>query len=157
MSTLERAIAIAAEAHAGQTDKAGQPYILHPLRVMLAVSGNNERIVAVLHDVLEDCPNWTPQRLRDEGFGEHIIEALDRLTRRAGESYEDFIERCNGPLSQRVKIADIQDNLNPGRLAMIPAKPDRVERYQRALRRLIEDGSNVRIIAGPRSSPVTPL
>jgi (p)ppGpp synthase/HD superfamily hydrolase len=58
MSTLERAIAIAAEAHAGQTDKAGAPYILHPLRMMMGLTSDEERIVAVLHDVCEDCPGW---------------------------------------------------------------------------------------------------
>jgi (p)ppGpp synthase/HD superfamily hydrolase len=150
MSTLERAIEIAASAHAGQVDKAGQPYIMHPLRVMLSVSGNNERIVAVLHDVLEDCPDWTPQRLRGEGFGDHIIEALDRLTRRKGEDYMAFIARCNGPISQRVKIADITDNLNPTRLAALPKPdPERVAKYQVALALLQGGESNARFIAGP--------
>lgn len=67
LNTLERAIAIAAEAHAGQADKGGAPYILHPLRVMLAMSGDDERIAAVLHDVCEDCPAWSltgPQEQR---------------------------------------------------------------------------------------------
>ncbi len=67
MSTLERAIAIAAEAHAGQVDKAGAPYVLHPLRMMLSMSSIDERIVATLHDVCEDCPGWTFDRLRSEG------------------------------------------------------------------------------------------
>ena len=70
MSTLERAIAIATEAHAGQVDKAGAPYVLHPLRLMLAVSSVDERIVSVLHNVIEDCPGWTFDRLRREGFSE---------------------------------------------------------------------------------------
>jgi len=142
MSTLERAIAIAAEAHAGQVDKAGAPYILHPLRVMMSVSGNNERVVAVLHDVLEDCPEWTPERLRAEGFGDHIIEALDRLTRRKGESYEDFIRRCQGPLSQRVKIADLHDNMDPIRTTLIPPNPERNLRYSAALRMLTEPATS---------------
>jgi (p)ppGpp synthase/HD superfamily hydrolase len=64
MSSLERAIAIAAEAHTGQVDKAGAPYVLHPLRMLLSLSSNDERIVAVLHDVCEDCPGWTLHRLR---------------------------------------------------------------------------------------------
>jgi (p)ppGpp synthase/HD superfamily hydrolase len=66
VSILERAIAIAAEAHAGQVDKAGAPYVLHPLRMMLGMSSNDERIVAVLHDVCEDCPGWTFDRIRGE-------------------------------------------------------------------------------------------
>ncbi len=84
MSTLERAIAIAAEAHAGQTDKAGERYILHPLRVMLAMETDVERIVAVLHDVVEDS-GITLQDLRDEGFAEEAVAAIDALTKRDGE------------------------------------------------------------------------
>ena len=77
MSTLERAIVIAAEAHAGITDKGGAPYILHPLRMMMDLTSAEERIVAVLHDVCEDCPGWTFERLRGEGFSEEILAALD--------------------------------------------------------------------------------
>ena len=73
MSTLERAIVIAAEAHAGMKDKGGAPYILHPLRMMLSVPSEEEQIVAVLHDVCEDCPGWTFERLRSEGFSERIL------------------------------------------------------------------------------------
>jgi hypothetical protein len=80
MSTLERAIVIAAEAHAGMTDKAGAPYILHPLRLMLALSDASDRIVAVLHDVVEDCDGWTLARIRSEGFSEEVIEALESVT-----------------------------------------------------------------------------
>jgi (p)ppGpp synthase/HD superfamily hydrolase len=80
MSTLERAIAIAAEGHSGAKDKGGEPYILHPLRMMLSLSSTEERIVAVLHDVCEDCPGWTLDRLRAEGFPDHIIAALDSVT-----------------------------------------------------------------------------
>jgi (p)ppGpp synthase/HD superfamily hydrolase len=68
VSTLERAISIAAEAHTGQTDKAGERYILRPLRIMLALSTDEERIVGVLHDVVEDCAGWSFDRLRAEGF-----------------------------------------------------------------------------------------
>ena len=78
MSTLERAIVIAAEAHAGMTDKAGAPYILHPLRMMMDLTSPEERIVAVLHDVCEDCPGWTFERLRGEGFSEEILAAKER-------------------------------------------------------------------------------
>jgi (p)ppGpp synthase/HD superfamily hydrolase len=85
MSTIERAIAIAAEAHAGQADKAGAPYILQPLRVMLRMTGTDARIVAVLHDVCEDCPGWDFARLRREGFSEDVLMALDSVTKRDGE------------------------------------------------------------------------
>src|ERR1700761_5827102 len=93
MSNLERAIAIAAEAHAGQQDKAGAPYILHPLRVMLRLSSNDERIVGVLHDVCEDCPGWTLDRLRSEGFAKQILTAQNSVTKRVGETYENFVRR----------------------------------------------------------------
>ncbi len=132
--TLERAICIAAEAHTGQTDKAGAPYILHPLRVMGRVSTNEERIVAVLHDVIEDT-DWTPDRLRAEGFSETILEALDLVTHRPGESYEDFVRRAAAhPVARQVKRADILDNMDPSRIAE-PTERDRqrMEKYARAL------------------------
>src|SRR5450631_2228265 len=111
MSTLERAIAIAAEGHAGRIDKAGAPYILHPLRVMLAVTTNDERIVAVLHDVVEDCAEWTFDRLRGEGFSNDVIAALDSVTERVDEDYMDFVQRAAAnPIGRRVKLADLADN-----------------------------------------------
>ena len=85
MSTLERAIQVAVSAHAGQVDKAGQPYILHPLRVMLHVSGLHERISAVLHDVVEDT-DLTLEDLAGEGFPDDVIMALEALTKREGET-----------------------------------------------------------------------
>lgn len=91
MSTIERAVAIAAEAHAGQVDKAGAPYILHPLRVMLSMETVEEQVVAVLHDVVEDT-HWNLDALRAEGFSESVLRAVDSLTRRDGESYDSFVE-----------------------------------------------------------------
>lgn len=135
MSTVERAIAIAVEAHAGQTDKAGAPYIFHPLRIMLQMKTDDERIVAVLHDVCEDCVGWDPARLREEGFSEQIIEALDRVTKRDGEGYEAFARRAAGhPVSRAVKLADLHDNSD---LSRIPAPTQRdlqrVEKYRNAI------------------------
>lgn len=134
VSTLEKAIGIAAQAHAGQVDKAGSPYILHPLRVMLGVASLEERIVAVLHDVVEDT-DWTFDRLRIEGFAEPILEALDAVTRREGESYEDFVQRAaKNPIGRIVKRADILDNLNLSRIPdPTPSDHDRVARYRKAL------------------------
>jgi (p)ppGpp synthase/HD superfamily hydrolase len=135
VGTLERAIAIAAEAHAGQVDKAGAPYVLHPLRMMLSVSSIDERIVAVLHDVCEDCPGWTFDRLRGEGFPEYIIEALQSVTKRDGEDYEDFVRRAAAnPIGRRVKLADMLDNSDLSRIAA-PSERDlqRVEKYRRAI------------------------
>lgn len=137
MATLERAIALAAEAHAGQVDKAGAPYILHPLRLLLAVDTPEERIVAVLHDVVEDTP-WTLEALRAEGFTQEVVDAVEALTKRAGESYEAFIERvAANPLARRVKRADLADNLDLGRLPVVTeADLARLARYRAALARL---------------------
>jgi (p)ppGpp synthase/HD superfamily hydrolase len=135
VSTLERAIAIAAEAHAGQVDKAGAPYMLHPLRIMLRMSSIDERIVAVLHDVCEDCPGWTFDRLRKEGFSDRIIDALDSVTKRDGEEYEDFVRRAvANPIGGRVKLADLLDNIDLSRIAA-PSERDfqRIEKYRRAI------------------------
>ncbi len=135
MSTLERAIAIAVEAHAGQSDKGGAPYVLHPLRVMLTVSTDEERIAAVLHDVVEDCPAWSLDRLRSEGFSDAVVGALDALTRRGGESYEAFVARAGkNPIARRVKLADLADNSDVSRLRREPTEADRrrLERYRRA-------------------------
>lgn len=135
MNTLERAIAIAAEAHAGQVDKAGAPYVLHPLRLMLRMSSIDERIVAVLHDVCEDCPEWTFDRLRKEGFPDHVIESLQSVTKRDGEDYDTFVRRAGAnPIGRRVKRADMIDNMDLSRIAA-PSEKDfqRSERYRRGI------------------------
>jgi len=135
MSTLERAIAIAAEGHAGQLDKAGAPYVLHPLRLMLAVKTLDERIVAVLHDVVEDCPGWTFDRLRSEGFSEDVITALQAVTKREGESYEAFVLRAAAdPIGRQVKLADLHDDCDLSRIASpTPRDIERIEKYRRAI------------------------
>lgn len=112
MSTLEKAIALATTAHSGQKDKAGAPYILHPLRVMLGMDTESEMTVAVLHDVLEDSP-VTEDDLRKEGFSEDIVKTVRCLTRNPEESYEAFIERLkSNDTARKVKMADIEDNMN---------------------------------------------
>ena len=135
MSTLERAIAIAAAAHAGQKDKAGQPYILHPLRVMLALQKEEERIVAVLHDVVEDT-KITPEILRSEGFTEAILSAIDSVTKREGEDYETFVLRAAAnPIGREVKLSDLTDNSDLSRLPNpTQADYDRVTKYQNAIK-----------------------
>lgn len=135
MSTLERAIAIAAQAHAGQVDKAGAPYVLHPLRMMLRVSSPEERIVAVLHDVCEDCPGWSFDRLKAEGFSDRILAALDSVTKRDGEDYKSFVRRAAAdPIGRAVKLADLSDNCDLSRIAA-PSQRDyeRIEKYRRAI------------------------
>jgi (p)ppGpp synthase/HD superfamily hydrolase len=135
--TLEDAIVLAAQSHRGQVDKAGAPYILHPLRVMLRLKDEADRIAAVLHDVLEDA-GITVEFLREQGYREEVLGALDALTRREGESYADFIERAAGnPLARRVKLADLADNLDASRLPEItPKDQERLARYQAAWERL---------------------
>jgi (p)ppGpp synthase/HD superfamily hydrolase len=133
MNLLEKAILIAAQAHQGQMDKAGAPYILHPLKVMLKLNSETEMIIGVLHDVVEDSP-WTLENLRQEGFPEEILEALDYLTRREREDYQDFIMRVAGnPLARKVKLADLEDNLNILRFETITEKDKaRLSRYHQA-------------------------
>jgi guanosine-3',5'-bis(diphosphate) 3'-pyrophosphohydrolase len=128
MSTLERAIELAARAHAGQRDKGDQPYILHPLRVMQAVSGESERIAAVLHDIVEDTPT-TFEDLLAEGFSADVVGAVRALTKFEGETREQAARRIVGnPIARAVKLADIADNMD---LSRIPNPTERdVERLR---------------------------
>ena len=137
MSTLERAIQIAAAAHAGQVDKAGQPYILHPLRVMLRVSGEHERIAAVLHDIVEDTA-VTLDQLAAEGFPAEVIDAVDALTKRSGESRLVAAERAaRNEVARAVKLADNAENMDLSRIASPTAKDyERLEEYK-AVRELL--------------------
>lgn len=106
MPTLEDAISLAMEAHQGQRDKAGALYILHPLRVMLSMETETEKIVAVLLDVVEDG-GVTLDDLRKFGCSEEILNAIGRLTRHDREDYDQFIDRVkSNPLAVKVKIAD---------------------------------------------------
>lgn len=139
MSTLARAIEIAVAAHAGQTDKAGAPYILHPLRVMLSLDRDEDRIVGVLHDVVEDCPGWTMDRLRAEGFSEAVLDALAQVTKLSeDEDYGAFIARAAGnPIARRVKRADLLDNLDVRRLPSVTERDgQRLSKYLAALAQL---------------------
>jgi (p)ppGpp synthase/HD superfamily hydrolase len=131
---LARAIAIAEEQHAGQVDKAGAPYIQHPKRVMMAMQNDAERIVAILHDVIEDG-DITFAQLADEGFPDFIVDALDSVTRRTGETYDEFVARAAAnPIGRRVKYADLKDNADLSRIpAPTAADVARTEKYRRAM------------------------
>ncbi|AXA52922.1 HD domain-containing protein [Pseudomonas thivervalensis] len=133
MSTLEKAISISALAHEGQVDKGGAPYILHPLKVMLRLAHDEERIVAVLHDVVEDTTT-TLADLRNEGFSEAVLGAIDALTKCEGETYQAFIERAaRDPLARRVKLADLAENSDLSRMNKPSQKDlDRMEKYHKA-------------------------
>ncbi len=124
MSTLERAIEIAARAHAGQVDKAGAPYILHPLRVMMSVRAPHEQMAAVLHDVIEDT-DTTLADLEAEGFPGDVLDAIAALTKQKGESRLDAARRAAAhPIARIVKLADVSDNMDLSRLPN-PAEADR--------------------------------
>ena len=136
---LERAIEIAVEAHKGVVDKGGNPYVLHPLRMMFAVSNEEEKIVAVLHDVVEDSFGWEFERLEKEGFSSAVIDALRSVTKiPEDEDYDAFIERAmSNPIGRRVKIADIRDNLDVTRIGELAEKDmKRLNKYKKALARL---------------------
>ena len=138
MSTLARAIEIASEAHMGQVDKAGNEYIGHPLRVMEMGKTEEEKIVGVLHDVVEDT-DWTFERLEAEGFAPEIIAALKCVTKISeNENYDAFIERVKkNPLATAVKINDLTDNMDIRRLPYLSDKDvKRLKKYLKAYKRL---------------------
>jgi (p)ppGpp synthase/HD superfamily hydrolase len=150
---LQRAIEIAVEAHKGQVDKAGNPYVLHPLKVMMSLDTEDEKIVGVLHDVVEDCEGWTWDRMRSEGFSEEVIVALQSVSKTPEEEVEfkclkesglddavrdhylSFIKRAKAnEIGRRVKVADIKDNLDISRIEdLMVCDMVRLERYKAAL------------------------
>lgn len=133
MATIERAVEIAAQAHQGQRDKSGAPYLLHPLRLMMRMESEAAMMAAVLHDVVEDSA-WTIDGLRAEGFSDEVLDAVDCLTHREGESYESFVKRVKtSAIARRVKLADLEDNMNLKRLSEVTMKDlARLEKYHRA-------------------------
>jgi (p)ppGpp synthase/HD superfamily hydrolase len=139
MSTLERAIEIATQAHEGQVDKAGNAYIGHPLRVMAMGKTEHEKIAGVLHDIVEDTP-WTFEMLEAEGFVPEIIAALKCVTKISeNEDYDDFIERVKkNPLAVAVKINDLTDNMDIRRLPYLSDKDvKRLKKYLKAYKKLV--------------------
>ena len=133
MATLGKAIAIAAQAHQDQDDKAGAPYILHPLRMMLRMSSETEMMAAILHDVVEDT-DWTLDKLRQAGFSEEVVQAVECLTQRDHETYDEFITRVRtNAIASKVKLADLEDNMDMRRLRTLTAKDaERLHKYHRA-------------------------
>lgn len=116
MANLEKAIIFATRKHAGQVDKAGQPYILHPLRLMLKMKTEEQQIIAVLHDILEDT-DATVVDLISLGFSPNIIDAIQALTRHEGESRIEAAWRAvRNPLAREVKLADVTDNMDISRI-----------------------------------------
>lgn len=145
MSTLERALEIAAKAHAGQVDKQNNPYILHPIRIMLRMHTDEERIVAILHDTVEDTADKpeservTFDSLRAAGFPEKIVAAVDSVTRRKGEQYlSGLIERAKlDPIGIEVKLGDLADNTDPSRPNPVDRWASLLKKYEKAKDRLL--------------------
>ena len=141
MSTLERAIQIATEAHHGQVDKAGNDYILHPLRVMELGNSLEEKVVGILHDVVEDT-DWTFERLADEGFSPIVLDALRCVTKLSeNEPYDQLISRVQAnPIAIAVKLNDLSDNMDIRRLKTLTEKDFiRLQKYHKAYWRLKEE------------------
>ena len=136
---LEKALAIATKAHAGQTDKAGAAYIFHPIRVSCRCFTDEEKIVALLHDTIEDT-NVTADYLLSEGFPRNIVDSILSVTRNENESYEDFIKRCHlNPIGRQVKLHDLEDNMDISRLPQVTEKDlARLNKYIEAYRYLKE-------------------
>lgn len=133
MSLIEKSLAIALRAHAGAIDKAGCPYILHPLRLMAKMATDVEMSVALLHDVIEDS-DISAAELIAEGIPEEVVTAVLCLTKQAGESYQEFVLRARqNPIARKVKIADIEDNINILRIANLTEKDlARISKYHAA-------------------------
>lgn len=138
MDDITSAISIACKAHLGQTDKGGNPYILHPIRLMMKFAEPKKMIVAVLHDVVEDG-DVSLQDLRKSGFSEEVVAAIDCLSKRPGEAYDDFISRVlKNELARCVKLEDIRDNMDLSRLPAISGGDmTRITKYHEALQRLM--------------------
>ena len=139
MSTLNRAIEIATKAHEGATDKYGAPYINHVTRVMSMGQNDNEKIVGVLHDVIEDT-QWTFEDLEKEGFSREVINALRCVTKTTDdEDYEEFISRVKiNPLAVKVKLNDLTDNLDIKRMPVVlESDLKRLNKYLKAYNELI--------------------
>lgn len=134
---IEQAISIALKAHKGKLDKGGNPYILHPLRVMYCMDTPEEKIVALLHDVVEDS-GFTIQQLKEKGFPEKVLKAVALLTKTENQEYENYISAIRkNPLATKVKLADLRDNMNLTRLKKITQEDkQRMKKYKGAYKLL---------------------
>ncbi len=135
MHFLEKSVNIAVTQHAGQTDKAGKPYILHSLRVMMNMDNDEEMAAAVLHDVIEDT-SISAEDLLNSGIPGKVVDIVKTVTKIEGESYDDFIYRISASEpAVRVKISDIRDNLDICRLETLSDKDmQRLKKYHKALK-----------------------
>lgn len=134
---ISKALHIAKTAHRGQLDKGGNPYILHPIAVSQLVDSEEEKIVALLHDVVEDT-DITLEYLKLEGFSDNIIAAVSVLTKQPGVSYNDYISKLKeNTIAARVKVADITHNSDISRIPNPTEKDlERIKRYKAKLAKL---------------------
>ncbi|MDR0580856.1 MAG: hypothetical protein LBG04_01940 [Holosporaceae bacterium] len=131
---VQKAIDIACQVHARKADRYGRPFLGHVIGVARFLEGEVALTCGLLHDLMEDDPSWTPDRLRAEGFSEEVIKVLDRLTRRSGENYTSYIRRIeDDKLSCYIKIYDLLDNLDDRRLVQ-----RHVKKYKAALKLLLK-------------------
>ncbi len=137
MPLFNKAVEIATKAHQGQTDKSGKSYIGHVMRVSLGCKTQKSKVIALLHDVVEDTP-ITPEQLIADGIPADIVEAVLTLSRRQDEPYEEYINRvAPHPLCREVKIADLEDNMDIRRLAEIGEQDvRRLKKYHKAWKTL---------------------
>lgn len=122
LNVVELAGRLATNAHAGQVDKAGRPYVEHVRRVARYVDRSDPRAIAaaLLHDVLEDTPT-TPAQLLEQRVPAVVVEAVQLLTRKAHQPVADYYREIRGhALALEVKLADLADNTDPNRLAQLP-------------------------------------
>lgn len=133
MDIIEKSLKIALHAYSGQKDKAGKEYILHPLRIMSKMKTEEEMSVALLHDVIEDS-DFTEDDLLEEGIPNSVIDAVKLLTKQDGEDYFHFVNRLSrNKLAAKVKLADIEDNINVLRLRELNSQDlERVAKYHKA-------------------------
>jgi len=137
MRDLDKAITLAGKIHKGQKDRYGASYILHPLRIMMKMETTEGKIVAILHDVVEDS-DLTVQDIENQGFEAAVSRAVDSLSRREGEKYDDYIERVkDSPLAVLVKLADLEDNMDIRRAENVDDELfERLRKYHRAWKNL---------------------
>ena len=131
---LDKAALICVTKHQGQRDKARAAYFQHPMRVAMNCEKDEEKIVALLHDTIEDT-DVTPEWLKQQGFSDEIVEAILSVTRNPEEDYQEFVARAKkNPIGRIVKIHDLEDNLNVLRLSEIsPEMAERLTKYLKAL------------------------
>jgi len=138
---FDKAILIASQAHLGQRDKGGKPYILHPMRIVMRLQTDDEELmcIAILHDAVEDS-ELTFEELVQYGFSDRVVSALRLLTHQGGQSYDNYIEAMKGNRDAlRVKREDLRDNSDITRLKGVREKDfQRMEKYVRAFTKINE-------------------